>query len=212
MAGIDRADEGEISIFGESVERARQAKHIGYVPQSLALLPWRNVLDNVKLPLQLNRSASSAASEPVRDPVELLVSMGLGGALHRYPAQLSGGMRQRVAIARALVHAPALLLMDEPFSSLDELTSEVLRRELLDMWQSQQTTVLFVSHSVSEAVLLSDEVVVMTPAPGRVAAVIEVTLARPRGTLVEVSGPFREVERQVRLALRGDSYGDGTVR
>ena len=99
-------------------------------------------------------------------------------------------------------HEPAVLLMDEPFSSLDELTGEVLRRELLQLWQATGTTVLFVSHSVPEAVLLSDEVVVMTHAPGRVAALIEVSLERPRGDLVEVSDAFRDVEREVRLALR----------
>jgi NitT/TauT family transport system ATP-binding protein len=112
-------------------------------------------------------------------------------------------MRQRVAIARAFVSEPALLLMDEPFSALDELTSEVLRRELLQLWHSTRTTVVFVSHSVSEAVLLSDQVVVMTPAPGRIATVIDVTLERPRGDLVEVTDAFRDCEREVRLALRG---------
>lgn len=202
VAGIDRPDEGDISIFGESVQRARRAKHIGYVPQSLALLPWRNVLDNVRLPLQLNRSAAQTDAEPARDPVEVLRSLGLGAALNQYPAQLSGGMRQRVAIARALVHEPALLLMDEPFSSLDELTSEVLRHELLDIWQSNQTTILFVSHSISEAVLLSDEIVVMSRGPGTVACTVPVTLERPRGNLIEVTEEFRDVERQVRLALQ----------
>jgi NitT/TauT family transport system ATP-binding protein len=203
VAGLDRPDEGEISIFGESVDHARRAKHIGYVPQSLALLPWRTVLENARLPLELNRTAGMQRPVPRRDPTEVLAALGLGGVLHRYPAQLSGGMRQRVAIARAFVHEPAVLLMDEPFSSLDELTSEVLRRELVELWQSKRTTVLFVSHSVSEAVLLSDEVVVMTHSPGTVAAVVEVTLERPRGNLIEVTEAFRQVEREVRVALRG---------
>ena len=132
----------------------------------------------------------------------MLRALGLGDVLDRRPAELSGGMRQRVAIARSFVHEPAVLLMDEPFAALDELTSDVLRRELLRLWQLTGTTVLFVSHSISEAVLLSDEVVVMTHAPGRVAAVVEVPLARPRGDLVEVSDEFRDVERAVRLALR----------
>jgi NitT/TauT family transport system ATP-binding protein len=107
-----------------------------------------------------------------------------------------------VAIARAFVSEPALLLMDEPFSALDELTSEVLRRELLQLWRSTSTTVLFVSHSISEAVLLSDQVVVMTHAPGTVATVIDVKLDRPRGDLVEVTDAFRDCEREVRVALR----------
>jgi len=198
IAGVDRPDQGEISIFGDSVAASRRNKAIGYVPQSLALLPWRTVLENARLPLELNRAAGAV---PARDPEDVLRALGLGPVLSRYPSELSGGMRQRVAIARAFVHEPALLLMDEPFSALDELTSEVLRRELIALWQSKQSTVLFVSHSVPEAVLLSDDVVVMTHSPGRVATVIEVTLARPRGNLIEVTAEFREIERQIRLAL-----------
>ena len=167
IAGLVQPDKGEVSLFGEKLEHARRAKHIGFVPQALALLPWRTVLDNVRLPLQLNRAAGNGASKAARDPAEVLRALGLGDVLDRRPAELSGGMRQRVAIARAFVHEPAVLLMDEPFAALDELTSEVLRRELLQLWQATETTVLFVSHSVSEAVLLSDEVVVMTHAPGK---------------------------------------------
>ncbi len=203
LAGIDRPDQGSISIFGESVEHTRRAKLIGFVPQALALLPWRTVLENARLPLELNRSGAANRRQPARGPSEVLRALGLGDVLDRRPAELSGGMRQRVAIARAFVSEPALLLMDEPFSALDELTSEVLRRELLQLWHSTRTTVVFVSHSVSEAVLLSDQVVVMTPAPGRIATVIDVTLERPRGDLVEVTDAFRDCEREVRLALRG---------
>ena len=181
VAGLERPDTGGISIFGENPEHARRSKHIGFVPQALALLPWRTVLENARLPLEVNRSAGSGRPKPARDPAEVLIALGLGDVLDRRPAELSGGMRQRVAIARAFAHEPAVLLMDEPFSSLDELTGEVLRHELLQLWQATGTTVLFVSHSVSEAVLLSDEVVVMTHAPGRVATLIEVTLERPRG-------------------------------
>jgi ABC-type nitrate/sulfonate/bicarbonate transport system ATPase subunit len=202
LAGIDRPDQGSISIFGESVEHTRRAKLIGFVPQALALLPWRTVLENARLPLELNRSGAANRREPARGPSEVLRALGLGDVLDRRPAELSGGMRQRVAIARAFVSEPALLLMDEPFSALDELTSEVLRRELLQLWHSTRTTVVFVSHSVSEAVLLSDQVVVMTPAPGRIATVIDVILERPRGDLVEVTDAFRDCEREVRLALR----------
>jgi NitT/TauT family transport system ATP-binding protein len=205
LAGIEQPGTGAVSLFGESVEHARRAKRIGFVPQALALLPWRTVLENVELPLQLNRSGASDGRGPARDPREVLRALGLGGVLDRRPAELSGGMRQRVAIARAFVTEPALLLMDEPFSALDELTSDVLRRELLELWQSTSTTVLFVSHSISEAVLLSDHVVVMTAAPGTVATIVDVTLARPRGDLIEVSDAFRDCEREVRLALRGIS-------
>jgi NitT/TauT family transport system ATP-binding protein len=202
VAGLERPDDGEVSIFGESVEHARRAKHIGFVPQGLGLLPWRTVLENARLPLELNRAATASRSEPARDPREVLTAFGLGAVLDRRPAELSGGMRQRVAIARAFVHEPDVLLMDEPFSALDELTSDVLRHELLALWQQTNTTVLFVTHSVSEAVLLSDEVVVMTHAPGAIAKRVPVGLDRPRGDLVEVSDGFRDVEREVRLALR----------
>jgi NitT/TauT family transport system ATP-binding protein len=199
-AGLTSSDAGTVSIFGESVDRARENKHIGFVPQSLGLLPWRTVLDNVGLALLVNRSRG----RPARDPVEILSAFGLGDYLHHRPAQLSGGMRQRVAVARAFAIEPALLLMDEPFASLDELTREVLRLELLDLWQSTGTTVLFVTHSVSEAVLLSDEVVVMSSAPGRIRARIAIGLERPRNELVELSDAFRELEATVRAALRAD--------
>lgn len=206
VAGLEQPDQGRVSIFGVDVAQARREKLIGFVPQALGLLPWRTVLDNVRLPFQINRAADQGRG-PGRDPAEVLRALGLGGVLDRRPAELSGGMRQRVAIARAFVHEPALLIMDEPFSALDELTSDVLRRELLDLWQSARTTVLFVSHSISEAVLLSDEVVVMDHARGALPPV-EVALERPRGDLVEVSDEFRDVEREVRLVLRG-AHGSG---
>ncbi len=200
LAGLEREDRGSVSIFGESVDRARENKHIGYVPQSLALLPWRTVLDNVRLPLEIGRRVDAKAGG--RDPEEILRAFGLGDVINRFPAELSGGMRQRVALARVFALAPAVLLMDEPFSSLDEMTSEMLRHELLTLWQDNRTTVVFVTHSVSEAVLLSDEVVVMSPAPGEVREVIRIDLERPRDSLVEITHAFHELERRVRLSLR----------
>jgi NitT/TauT family transport system ATP-binding protein len=207
IAGLIEPDEGSISIFGEGVHRALENKHIGLVPQSLALLPWRSVLDNVRLAIEINPRAGA----PGRDPVEILRAFGLGEYLDYLPAQLSGGMRQRIAIARAFAIEPALLLMDEPFASLDELSREVLRRELLELWSTLRTTVIFVTHSVAEAVLLSDEVVVMSAAPGRVVERIEVPLERPRADLIELSDEFREIERRVRVALR-EGGGEGRDR
>ena len=200
LAGLEHQDSGVVSIFGESVDRARENKHIGYVPQSLGLLPWRTVIDNVRLPLEIGHRNLKRTAD--RAPEEILQAFGLGDVLNRRPAELSGGMRQRVAIARVFALSPAVLLMDEPFSSLDEMTSEVLRHELLTLWQNNRTTVVFVTHSVSEAVLLSDEVVVMSPPPGAIREVIRIDLERPRDSLVEITSAFHELERRVRLSLR----------
>jgi NitT/TauT family transport system ATP-binding protein len=203
VAGLVDADRGTVSIFGETVKKAAAAKHIGFVPQSPALLPWRTVVDNVRLPLQVNKRADRSSDRRRRDPKEVLELFGLGKVLDRHPRQLSGGMQQRVAIARAFVFDPSILLMDEPFSALDELTREVQRFELLKVWQADQKTVLFVTHSVAEAVALSDFIVVMSSQPGRIRTVIPVPLARPRGELIETMDDFHEVEQQVRAELRG---------
>ena len=198
-AGLLGADRGAVSIFGESVDEATRAKEVGFVPKAPALLPWRTVLENVHLPLEVNRRA---AVTPGRTPEEILAAVGLGDVMDRRPDELSGGMRQRVAIARAFALEPCLLLMDEPFSALDELTRETLRAELLELWSTTAATVLFVTHSVAEAVLLSDEVVVLTSQPGRVKAVVPVPLARPRSADDEFTQEFAAVARQVREALR----------
>ena len=202
VAGLLTPDRGSMSIFGETVSHAAESKHIGFVPQTPALLPWRTVIENVKLPLQVNRRRGWECDHQSNDPRELLERFGLGGVLDRRPYELSGGMQQRVAIARAFVFDPMILLMDEPFSALDEFTREAQRRGLLELWQSNQKTVLFVTHSVAEAVELSDVIVVMSSQPGRIRAVIPVDLPRPRGNLVENSDAFHKVEVEVRSVLR----------
>jgi NitT/TauT family transport system ATP-binding protein len=199
-AGLTTAESGLVTIFGETVESATLNKHIGLVPQAPALLPWRSVLENVKLPLQVNKRHGGSTA---RDPVEILEAFGLGAVLDRRPSELSGGMQQRVAIARAFAFDPAVLLMDEPFSALDEFTREILRHELLEVWERDQKTVIFVTHSVAEAVLLSDVIVVMSAQPGRIRAVVPVDLPRPRGEEIELTPEFVEVERRVRAELRG---------
>jgi NitT/TauT family transport system ATP-binding protein len=202
VGGLLGVDSGEVSIFGEPVASAIEAKRIGFVPQSPALLPWRTVLENVKLPLEVNKRAGGAAEHEAADPVAVLESLGLGHVLDRRPAQLSGGMQQRVAIARAFVFDPPILLMDEPFAAVDELTRESLRHELMSIWQSNRKTVLFVTHSIPEAIALSDAVVVMSPHPGRIQRIIPVDLPRPRGDLIETSDAFRDLEREVRIEIR----------
>jgi NitT/TauT family transport system ATP-binding protein len=198
-AGLAAPDSGDIALFGQPVAQAVAAKQIGFVPQSPALLPWRSVLDNVLLPLQVNRRYSPA-SPP--DPHDLLAALGLAGVADRMPHELSGGMQQRVAIARAFVIDPPVLLMDEPFAAVDELTREALRHELLTAWQLSGKTVLFVTHSVSEAVALSDRVVVMSAVTHGIQRVLEVPLARPRDDLLETTQAFQKLERVLRLELR----------
>jgi len=197
---LDR-DEGEVRLFGQTVEAAARSKNIGLVPQSPALLPWRTVLSNIKLPLQVNRREKLDREIP--DPVELLKFFGLGEAINKRPAQLSGGMQQRVAIARAFSFEPAVLLMDEPFSALDEFTREMLRTELLRIWERDKKTVLFVTHSVTEAVAVSDRVVVMSARPGRIRAVIDIDLPRPRPEGIETTPEFHELEDRIREELKG---------
>lgn len=202
VAGLLEVDSGDVSIFGESVATAITAKHVGFVPQQPALFPWRTVIDNVRLPLEVNKKADVAARRSTIDPVELLESFGLGHVLNRRPAELSGGMQQRVAIARAFVFDPPILLMDEPFAAVDELTRESLRHELLSIWQANKKTVLFVTHSIAEAIALSDAVVIMSPHPGRIQKIVRVGLPRPRHELIETTPEFHELEREVRMEIR----------
>ena len=199
IAGLIAPDEGSVFIFGDTPLAASRRKDIGFVPQSPALLAWLNVLQNVELPLKVNRRAGRA--QDARAPTATLDAFGLGHVLKRRPRELSGGMAQRVAIARAFSFGPSVLLMDEPFSALDELTREILRRELLSHCEGSEKTVVFVTHSVTEAVLMADRVVVMSVAPGRIVASIDVTLERPRPDLIELTDDFRDIERAVRGAL-----------
>ncbi|MFC3273710.1 ABC transporter ATP-binding protein [Agromyces mediolanus] len=199
VAGLIDADGGKVEIDGSTVRAAAADKRIGLVPQSPALLPWRTVLDNVRLPLTVNRRAN--AGRAIRDPKELLASFGLGHAMQKYPGQLSGGMQQRAAIARAFVFDPAIMLMDEPFSALDEMNRDQQRLGLLEFWQSNRKAVLFVTHSVPEAIMLSDRIVVMAAHPGRIDRIIDVDLPRPRTEEAYASDEFRELERVVRTAL-----------
>jgi NitT/TauT family transport system ATP-binding protein len=202
VAGLVAPDEGTVSIFGETPAAASAAKHIGFVPQSAALLRWRSVLDNVRLALQVNARANPGGLDGDARTRELLDTLGLASARDLHPAQLSGGMQQRTALARALVFDPSILLMDEPFSALDEITREEQGRHLLRVWEQNHKTVLFVTHSIPEAVVLSDTVYVMSGAPGTIQAEVPVDLPRPRADGVASTAEFHRLEDRLRSELR----------
>jgi NitT/TauT family transport system ATP-binding protein len=176
LAGLLPPTQGSASLRGTPITRPRH--DIGVVFQSPVLLPWRTVLENVLLPVDVQRLARDRYVKVARDLLELV---GLKGFEHSYPWQLSGGMQQRVAITRALIHDPAMLLMDEPFGALDAMTREQMNLELQRIWLERKNTVLFITHSIPEAVFLADRVLVMAPRPGRIVQTLEVTLPRPRG-------------------------------
>ena len=197
---------GEVTVNGVSPEAARLARAYGYVFQAPALYAWRNALRNVMLPLEIMRMP---ADERRARAEKYLAMVGLSGFERKYPWQLSGGMQQRVSLARALAFEPALLLMDEPFGALDEITRDHLNEQLLRLWHQTQKTVIFVTHSISEAVFLSSRIVVMSPRPGRILEIIESRLPAARELDVRETPEFLEVAHRVRQALRaGHSYDD----
>ncbi len=204
IADLERATSGAISVNGVSPEQARLERAYGYVFQAAALYPWRNVLRNVMLPLEVMRMPAAERRERAMKNLELV---GLQGFETKFPWQLSGGMQQRVSIARALAFEPKLLLMDEPFGALDEITRDRLNEQLLRLWERTGKTVVFVTHSISEAVFLSNRIVVMSPRPGRILEVIENRLPPARQLDVRETPEFAAVAHQVRVALRaGHSY------
>jgi NitT/TauT family transport system ATP-binding protein len=216
VAGLEPADAGTVRVHGVTPDEACAAKLIGFVPQTPALLPWLSVLKNVTLPQKINSGAAkrrerigdlaertgAEARDGAPDMRELLRKVGLGDAVDKLPAQLSGGMQQRAAIVRAFGLRPDVLLMDEPFSALDEFTRESLQNQLLDLWDDLSTTVLFVTHNVSEAVRLSDTVVVMAPNPGRIVESVDIGLPRPRDQQVFAERDFHDCEDLIREKLR----------
>jgi NitT/TauT family transport system ATP-binding protein len=190
---------GSLAVNGKGPGRARLDRDYGIVFQSATLLDWRTVQKNVELPLEI--MDFSPEERPARAK-EMLDLVQLGGFADHYPWQLSGGMQQRVAIARALAFRPSLLLMDEPFGALDEMTRELMQQEVLRLWEETDTSVVFVTHSIPEAVFLSTRVVVMSPRPGRVNREIEVDLPRRRDDDTREAGRYFELITKVREALR----------
>ena len=206
IADLEQPTAGSIQVNGLSAEQARLARAYGYVFQAAALYPWRNVLRNVMLPLEIMGLPAAERRQRAAKQLELV---GLNGFERKYPWQLSGGMQQRVSIARALACEPELLLMDEPFGALDEITRDHLNEQLLRLWERTGKTVVFVTHSISEAVFLSNRIVVMSPRPGRILEVIDSPLPPKRQLDVRETPEFAAVAQRVRAALRaGHSYDD----
>ncbi len=206
IADLERATSGSISVNGVTPEQARLARAYGYVFQAPALYPWRTVARNVALPLEIMGLGVIEREGRIARNLELV---NLTGFERKYPWQLSGGMQQRASIARALALEADLLLMDEPFGALDEIVRDHLNEQLLGLWAKTNKTVVFVTHSIPEAVFLSSRIVVMTPRPGKVYDVIESTLPRDRNLDIRETPDFLRIAHRVRQGLRaGHSYDD----
>ena len=204
IANLEIPTSGSLTVNGLSAEAARISRAYGYVFQAPALLPWRNVEDNVKLPLEI-MGLDDAAGRVSRN----LELVKLNGFEHKFPWQLSGGMQQRVSIARALAFEPKLLLMDEPFGALDEIVRDTLNQQLLGLWARTKKTIVFVTHSIPEAVFLSTKIVVMSPRPGRIIDVIDVDLPQMRNLEIRETPAFLKIAHRVRQGLKlGHSYED----
>ncbi len=199
VADLLQPSSGDIRIKGKPPVLARQNREYGFVPQAPTLYDWRTVLKNVELPLEI---MGFSKAEREKRAVDLLGLVGLEDFHQKYPWQLSGGMQQRVSIARALSFKPSILLMDEPFGALDEMTRERLNSELLNIWQNTNTTIIFVTHSIPEAVFLSSRVVVMSPRPGRISKIIEVDLGYPRNFETREKPRYFEQISEIRENLR----------
>ncbi|MDA0838997.1 MAG: ABC transporter ATP-binding protein [Planctomycetota bacterium] len=201
LAGLQHGYSGELTLAGMAPLDARQARHnVSFVFQEANLLPWRDVLGNVKLPLELRQDPRMDS-----EVSDLLDLVGLREFANAFPRQLSGGMKMRASLARALVTRPELLLMDEPFGALDELTRQRLNEELLELWERDEWTCLFVTHNVFEAVFMSQRVFVMKPRPGSIAAEIEIPLDYPRLPELRASPEFARLAGEVSAALREHS-------
>ena len=203
IADLIAPSSGTVSVLGRTPREARVDRTLGFVFQDAALLPWRTVLENVELPLEVGRRRSLPKGAPT--PRELLQLVGLESWEASFPHELSGGMRQRVSIARALLGGPRLLLMDEPFGALDEITRDRLNEELRRIWLETRTTILFVTHSVYEAIYLGETVLVLTANPGRVRVSVQIDLSRDRALLIRETEPFNRIAARMRGLLGNES-------
>ena len=206
IADLEQPTSGKIEVAGVSPETARLNRLYGYCFQAPVLYPWRTVMRNVMLPLELMGMSRGECEERAEKHLALV---GLQGFERKFPWQLSGGMQQRASIARALCFDPELMLMDEPFGALDEITRDHLNEQFLRLWERTGKTVVFVTHSISEAVFLSNKIVVMSPRPGRILRIIDSNLPPDRTLDFRDTTEFLEVAHEVRVALReGHSYDD----
>jgi NitT/TauT family transport system ATP-binding protein len=206
IADLQQPTSGTLLVNGMSAEQARLERRYGYVFQAPALFPWRTIEKNLKLPLEI---MGFSDSEQKQRAARYLALVNLTGFERKYPWQLSGGMQQRVSIARALSFDPALLLMDEPFGALDEIVRDHLNEQLLQLWDKTGKTVLFVTHSIPEAVFLSSKIVVMSPRPGRIIDIIDCNFPRDRTLEVRETPEFLKIAQRVRVGLRaGHSYDE----
>jgi NitT/TauT family transport system ATP-binding protein len=206
IADLETPTMGEISVNGVTPHEARLNRAYGYVFQAAALYPWRTIARNVALPLEVMGLTKAERDERVKRNMELV---NLTGFEKKFPWQLSGGMQQRASIARALAVEPDLLLMDEPFGALDEIVRDHLNEQLLQLWDKTHKTVVFVTHSIPEAVFLSTKIVVMSPRPGRIHDVIESNFPRDRKLDIRETPEFLKIAHRVRDGLReGHSYDD----
>ncbi|MGI6116778.1 MAG: ABC transporter ATP-binding protein [Bilifractor sp.] len=202
VADLQEPTYGEIRVSGKTPREVRMSQKFGFVFQQPVLFDWRTVKKNVELPLEMMYQTKEQRSKRADEMLEMV---GLTRFSKHYPGQLSGGMQQRVNIARALAIRPDILLMDEPFSALDEFTKEKLHEDLLQIWRQTNKTVLFVTHNIQEAVFLSDRVCVLSPHPGRLSAVVDITLPRPRTLDMKESPEFNELVKKVRGSFEGGS-------
>ena len=196
IAGLHQATSGDLYVDGRRVEGP---VNVGIVFQTPVLMPWMSVLANILLPLEILKLDMAAGR---KEALELIQVLGLADFERAYPFELSGGMQSRVAIGRALIHKPKILLMDEPFGSLDAFTRESMGMELLRIWDKYKKTVIFVTHDISEAVFLADKVVVLTPRPGRVSRIMQIDLERPRTVATKSSIAFAKYTYEIRKELR----------
>jgi NitT/TauT family transport system ATP-binding protein len=209
VADINKPHAGTITLGGDTPRVARNAHSLGFVFQAPTLLPWRSVKQNIELPLDVVGRNSTKRS--TRSSAELIELVGLTGFADALPHQLSGGMQQRVAIARALILTPDILLLDEPFGALDEITRQRMNLELLRIWSESGTSALLVTHSIAEAVFMSDQIFVMSARPGRITSIVDVPLARPRRLEMMRSSEFFDCVNRVRDGLFGHQQSLGTA-